>query len=177
MPKPSASLSRSHKVAEYLQHPPRQNSQHQGEPFEPLLCGMRASAVAPPMGARHARQERGTGACRESRKKQRPHRGRLGGIGGFVCSNRADPHMICAFIWWPAVNGKGTGRLLCDNGQNGDMTYDRTDPERIKTVTQLDNGGRFEFILHEYREFPNTEPFPSDGALGDRRGHDRPPRQ
>lgn len=73
---------------------------------------------------------------------------------------RADPRMICAFIWWPAVNGKGTGRLLCDNGQNCDMTYDRTDPKLIKTVTKLDNGGRFEFVLHEYREFPNTEPFP-----------------
>jgi hypothetical protein len=73
---------------------------------------------------------------------------------------RADLHMICAFIWWPAINDKGTGRLLCDNGKNGDMTYDRTDPEHIQTVTRLDNGGRFEFILHEYRNFPNTEPFP-----------------
>jgi hypothetical protein len=72
----------------------------------------------------------------------------------------ADLHMFCAFIWWPAVNDKGTGRLLCDNGKNGDMTYDRTDPKHIKTVTKLDNGGRFEFILHEYRNFPNTEPFP-----------------
>jgi hypothetical protein len=72
----------------------------------------------------------------------------------------ADLHMICAFIWWPAVNDKGTGRLLCDNGRNGDMTYDRTDPKHITTVTKLDNGGRFEFTLHEYRNFPSTEPFP-----------------
>jgi hypothetical protein len=73
---------------------------------------------------------------------------------------RADLHMICAFTWQPAVNDKGTGRLLCDNGKNGDMTYDCTDPKHIQTLTKLDNGGRFEFILHEYRNFPNTEPFP-----------------
>lgn len=72
----------------------------------------------------------------------------------------ADPHMICALTWEPAVNNKGSGRLLCDNGRNGDMTYDRTDPKHIQTVTKLDNGGRFEFILHEHRNFPNTEPFP-----------------
>ena len=73
---------------------------------------------------------------------------------------RADLRMICAFTWEPAVDNKGTGRLLCNNGQNGDMTYDRTDPKHIQTVTKLDNGGRFEFILHEYRNFPSTEPFP-----------------
>lgn len=72
----------------------------------------------------------------------------------------ADLNMICAFTWEPAVNNKGSGRLLCNNGKNGDMTYDRTDPKHIQTVTKLDNGGRFEFILHEYKNFPSTEPFP-----------------
>jgi len=74
---------------------------------------------------------------------------------------RADLRMICAFTWGPAVDHKGTGRLLCDNGRNGDMVYDRTDPKNIKTETKLDGGGRFEFILHEDEDFPNEEQFPS----------------
>jgi len=37
----------------------------------------------------------------------------------------ADLHMIYAFTWGPAVSHKGIGRLLCDNGKDGDKTYGR----------------------------------------------------
>jgi hypothetical protein len=76
-------------------------------------------------------------------------------------STRADPHMVCAFTWGPATDHKGNGRLTCDNGRSGAMAYDRSDPKNIKVETRLDDGGRFDFVLHEDKDFPNKHGFPS----------------
>jgi hypothetical protein len=76
-------------------------------------------------------------------------------------STYASLHMICAFTWSAAVDHKGAGRWVCDNGRDGNMTYDRTDPKNIKVETKLDGGGRFDFLLHEDEDYPNKDSFPS----------------
>jgi hypothetical protein len=76
-------------------------------------------------------------------------------------STYANLHMICSFTWNAAIAHKGTGRWICDNGQNGDMTYDRSDPKNIKVETKLDGGGRFDFVLHEDADYPNKDSFPN----------------
>jgi hypothetical protein len=75
-------------------------------------------------------------------------------------TNYASLHMTCAFTFDPAVERKGTGRLICDNGRNGNLTYDRTDPKNVQVETNLDNGDTFDFLLREDPDYPNKDSFP-----------------
>jgi hypothetical protein len=59
----------------------------------------------------------------------------------------ADRFSPCAFVFEPATNYKGVGRMACNNDTAGPLTYDMTDPKNIRVAATLDDGREMVFTM------------------------------